>query len=312
MQAVFQIATAMAVLTGPLDDQGAGGVSGFAVEFCVTRSIPRYDIDVPAEQAGRIRSIEHYEGDTVVAGSPLVQIDDAQPAAQREVAFKESEIAAEQAANDVNVRYAEAAFKVAEQQYEMVRAANQGVKNAVTKAEIYQRWFEMKRAHLQIEQARFDLHIAGLTAKAREAEVHVADLVIERHKIKAPFDGQVTDVMVHAGEWVGVGDPILHMSRIDQLQVIGNVKVSALDPYEVANRPVTIVAELSRGRRATFEGKVVHVPSKIGASREFEVWANVKNEMADGEWILQDGREVTMYIELDPNRTVRQDDGGRQ
>lgn len=306
MYTLLNLAAATLVLTGPLEDDAPATASGYAVPFCFVHAIPEFDVEVPAQQAGQIRAVEHHEGDSVENGAVLAQVDDAQQVAQREVAFQESKIASEQATNDVNVRYAREAFNVAKTMYEMVRAANRQTTNAVTPAEIQQRWFEAKQAELQIEQARFNMHIASMTAVAREADVRVADTVIERHKVRAPFEGQVVKVLRHAGEWVSPGDPVVHIARMDKLRVIGKVKASELDPYEVNNRSVNVMVQLSRGRQAQFDGKIVYVHPRVSAGGEYEIWADVKNRQENDAWILQDGRKVTMHIQLDPNRTANQ------
>ena len=312
MCTLFNLVAATLVLTGPLDDGAQTAPDGFKIDLVRAMAIERFDIEVAAQQAGQIRSVEYHEGDSVENGALLMQIDDTQPKAQREVTFQEHGIAVEQATNDVNVRYAEAAYRVAESLLKMAQDANKGAVNAVTRAEIQQRWFEARKTELQIEQAKFDRHISAMTATAREAELKVADTILDRHKVKAPFAGQVIEVLRHAGEWVNPGDPVIRLSRMDQLRGKAPIKPSQLAPYEVANCPAVVTVELSHGRTARFDGKVVHIPPKIGRAGEYEVWVDVKNRQENGEWILQDGREVTVYLQLDPNRTARQQIRARQ
>ena len=285
-------------LSGPMTSSGSEALDSLTIERCEVHVIPEYDIQVPALHEGQLRSIEHHEGASVEIGATLAQIDDTQAKAQREVVLQESLIASEQASNEINVRYAEAAFDVAKQQFEMVRSANQGLDNVVTKSELCQRWIEMKRTHLQIEQAHFDVHAARMTAAAHKAAVQVADTEIARHLVRAPFDGQVVEVLRHPGEWVSPGDPVFRLCRIDQMRVRGRVPVSAVDPHEVMHHPVQVTVELARGRSATFEGKIVYVPPHVSGGLEFDVWADVKNRQENGMWLLQDGREVSMTIGL--------------
>jgi multidrug efflux pump subunit AcrA (membrane-fusion protein) len=71
------------------------------------------DVHVPAEEQGVLMEVTGREGDQIKKGTTLARVDDVSTRLERQAAKAELDIAEEKAANDVNVRYAEAARNVA-------------------------------------------------------------------------------------------------------------------------------------------------------------------------------------------------------
>ncbi len=258
------------------------------------------EAQVPAEESGVLLELAVREGAQVKAGDILARIDDLRAKMQLNVAKFRLEVAKEEAGNDVNIRYAVAAARVAESEYQEGLEANRKVKGAVPNAEIRRLYLTYSRSALEIEQAQMTQRIAELEAKVSQAEVDAADENLDRRLIKSPIDAVVVELYRHTGEWVQPGDPVMHVVRVNQLRVEGFLNAREVIPSEAADQPVRVVVELTRGRRETFQGKVTFVSPLVEAGGEFQVWADVENrtDPNSGQWVLRPGMEAEMTINL--------------
>lgn len=266
------------------------------VEHCLVSLIE--EAQVPAQEAGVLTKVAVREGDQVRRDHLLAQIDDTQSQMQHQVAQLEWRVANEQATNDISVRYAAAAAKVAEAEYQEGLEANDKVSGTVPQAEIRRLLLTWRRSELQIEQAELELRVAALQTQVRQAEVEAAAQNIERRRITAPLDGVVVKTYHHVGEWVEPGDPMCHIIRMDRLRIEGFLNSAAYSPAEVDRRPITVRVKLTGGREEQFTGKVVFVSPQDQAGGEFRIWAEVLNRMENDHWLLRPGAVADMTIHL--------------
>jgi macrolide-specific efflux system membrane fusion protein len=114
------------------------------------------------------------------------------------------------------------------------------------------------------------------------------------------LDGVVVDVRRHVGEWVQPGDVVLHVVRLDRLRVEGFVKAADVPASRIRGRNVTVTVEVAgQGGKERHEvtGKVVFVSPLLQTGGDYRVWAEVKNQQQDGQWLLQPGQPVSMRIQ---------------
>jgi multidrug efflux pump subunit AcrA (membrane-fusion protein) len=303
------LATCVA-LSGP-GDPASGAPRGSAdprtvqLDRCLVSLIE--EVEVPAREAGVLVALDASEGMHVEAGMRLGQIADAQAQAQLRVKQAEYDRAKEQAENDINVRYAQAAAKVAEADYQQAVEANQKVPGAVPQADVRRLLLNYRKAMLQIEQASFEQSLARLTSQARLGELEAAQDDLARRKITAPLGGMVVEVQKRAGEWAHPGDTVLTLLRLDTLRVEGFVSAAEHGPQEIAGRRVRVVVFLERGRTETFHGKIVFVnPHVQQPGGDYKVWAEVENRFVADQWVLRPGHNVEMTIDLAGERVARQ------
>ncbi len=277
------------------------------IELCVLELID--DIEVSAQEDGQIRALEAKEGYSVEAGSELGNLEDNHVRLQADVAQAEWDVAQAEADNDVNVRFAEASRLVAQAAYDLVVQANAQADRAVPKALVMQRRFELRRAELQVEQSEHEHDIAVLTAKGKKAAFDAAADQIERRKIRAPISGLIIEIKRKTGEWVRAGDPVLRIVRMDQLRVLGTVKVADFNRSEIMNRPVTVDIPLAHGRLEQFQGKITFAHPEVFGDGTYSVWAEIPNREEGGEWLLQPGLPASMTVHLNPVAAHRPRDG---
>jgi multidrug efflux pump subunit AcrA (membrane-fusion protein) len=265
------------------------------------------EVQVPAQEAGVLVELPAQLGMRVERGDVLGKIDDSERQMQKRLALIEQKAAREKAENDIDVRYASAASKVAESEYQQAVEANGRVRGAFPEAEVRRLNLAWHRAFLQIEQAQVEQKMAKYQAQLRAAEVEAAEANIRRRRIVAPVAGEVVELMKHEGEWVAPGDPVLRVARFDTLRIEGFLNATEYDPLDVANRPVTVEVELARGRRVQFTGQISYIDPRVQAGGEYRVWAEVANRREGDQWLLRPGLSAVMTVHVDatPVRLTR-------
>jgi multidrug efflux pump subunit AcrA (membrane-fusion protein) len=256
------------------------------------------DVKLPAEESGVIMHFAVEEGALIKKDQILGQIDDKIPRKQREAAYYTLQSAIKRGKDDIEKRFAEAQEKVSQADYEKMVEANEQAAKAITDVDIRRARLDWRRAELAIEKAVHDQDLARLEAHAKKAELDAADIAIQRRVIAAPFDGVVEKKYRKQGEWVGPGDPILYLFRLDTMEVEAAVEQSQYDPHELQGCNVTVEVKLARGRKETVRGKITMVSSVVRLDGLFEVRAEVPNRQEHGTWLLRDGHEATMTIHL--------------
>jgi len=272
------------------------------VKHCLVSLIQ--DVHIPAQERGVLVSITVKEGDLVRAAKVddrseqgvLANIDEHQAILQKQAAQTRLDAAKAQADDAIAVQYAQASYKVANTEYEQALEINQRVKGTIPEAEVRRLLLTRDRAILQIRKSQLDKRVAQMNAKVHEAEVHAADDLIRRQRIRSPVDGVVVAVFRHAGEWVNPGEPVLRVVGMNPLRVEGFVEGSKYNPADVAHREVIVVAELAKGRRVAFTGKVVFVSPIVQAGGRYRIRAEVTNRTEQGEWLLRPGMATSMIF----------------
>ena len=191
------------------------------------------DVQIPAEVAGVLVRSTPKRANSSKPAQPLVQINENEARFQRDVALAEERSSREKADNDVNVRYADAARKVAQAEYELNEEANKQHPGTVPVVKMQELWLKVKQAELQIEQAEHEQTISKFETEGYKAKVDLADEQVRQRKIKAPIKGEVVEVLFREGEWVEPGNPVLRIVRLDRLRIEGFLNIKDFSPSEV-------------------------------------------------------------------------------
>lgn len=253
-------------------------------------------VDVPAQEAGPLKSIQVKEGDQVEQGALVAQIDDREALLQKITAELERDAAKAKAEDDIEVRYATKEFELREVELRQDEDINRRSPGTVPTSEIRRKQLERTRAELAIDRSKLNLKVAQMTAQVQDAAVQASEVSISRRQILAPFNGQVLQVYRQTNEWVNAGEPVLHVVRMDRLRVDAFVDGSKYTLPEIAGRQVIIEIELARGRREQFAGRVVFINPVVQAGNKYRVRAEVDNRQEEGQWLLNPGMTATMAI----------------
>ncbi len=263
------------------------------------------EVRIPAQEAGVLIKLPVKEGSRVAEGDLLATIDDREARAALLVTEYGLEVAQKRAAEDIEIRYARAAARVAKVDVEQDQKANQDQPGAIAAIEIRQKMLVYDRSILQIEKAQKDQILSSLDAKTKEAERDAAQMALDWRTILAPFDGEVVTTYRHQSEWVNPGDPILKLVRFDTLHVEGFAYADRYDRGELLGKSVTVHVTRARGREVPVPGTIVYVSQLVQSDGSYLVRAEVKNQRENDNWLIQPGLKARMTIHLDETLGAR-------
>jgi multidrug efflux pump subunit AcrA (membrane-fusion protein) len=272
------------------------GLSGDCVLRHVTISSDN-DSVISAEVEGRLDILSIKEGMRVAAGQVLAGIDDRQAKAAVKVAELQHNAAVEKATDKVEEDFAIASANFAKADLQKDMQANQRSAASVTEIQIEQKKLALVKATLQIEKAQKDRLIASKEADAKGGELEAAQIALDRRTLRAPFDGEIQQVMQKQAQWVNPGDPVLRLIQFDTLRAEGFVNARDFDPVELANRKVTVSVHLARDRVATAVGRISFVSQTV-LDDAYQVRAEFPNQREGQFWLIRPGLEADMTIHL--------------
>jgi multidrug resistance efflux pump len=211
---------------------------------------------------------------------------------------------AEEVKSKAAIQEAEATVKVAEAEVIESESINAAAPGSIPPTQLRRQRLTEERARMQVDVAKRDAETAQLTVRLRQAQIDVAQINLDRHRINAPWDAVVVQLYKHVGEWVNAGEPILRIIHLDKLRVEGFLDINDMLPEEVAGRAVMVEVRL-KDRTEVFKSVISYVSPEIEASGEYRVWAEVENRSIEGNPILRPGMDAEMLISLDDNSVAR-------
>ncbi len=216
---------------------------------------------VASQMMGNIVEIRAHEGDHVQRGQVLAVIDDSLPRAALDRAAA-GDLAAQQqlVAADSDLALAESTLKRYRTLYE---------KKSVSPQE-----FDEVKARQQAALARRDMAKAG-QAEA-QAVLSQARTSLDYARIRAPFDGVVTEKKTDSGTLASPGMPIFTLEDVRRYRLEATVNENDL-PCVRAGEQVSVIIDAIDN--AGLKGKVVQiVPAADAASRTFLVKIDLPTE----------------------------------
>ncbi len=123
-----------------------------------------------------------------------------------------------------------------------------------------------------------EVEIDGATLKQKQAEERRQQARADRHTLRAPFGGVISERLTESGEWIEPGSPVLTLVASDDLRIEFRVPqefYSSIDPQSTLS--VTVDALPDR----EFDGTIIAlVPVSDASSRTFLI--HVKVDAGDG------------------------------
>jgi RND family efflux transporter MFP subunit len=210
--------------------------------------------DAASQMMGNIVEIRSHEGDHVQRGQVLAIIDDSQPRAAVDRATA-ADLAAQQqlVGADSDLALAESTLKRYQTLFE---------KKSVSPQE-----FDEVKARQQAARARRDMAKAG-QAQA-QAALSQARTSLDYTRIRAPFDGVVTEKKADSGTLASPGMPIFTVEDVQRYRLEASVNESDLHYVRTGEQVSVVIDALDD---AGLNGKVLQiVPAADTASRTFLV-----------------------------------------
>ncbi len=210
--------------------------------------------DAASQMMGNIVEIRVHEGDHVQRGQVLAVIDDSQPRAALDRAIA-AELAAQQqlVGADSDLALAESTL----QRYQTLWE-----KKSVSPQE-----FDEVKARQQAALAHRDMARAGRTQA--QAALSQARTSLDYTRIRAPFDGVVTEKKADSGTLVSPGMPIFTVEDVRRYRLEATVNENDLRYVRTGQQVAVVIDALDN---VGLKGKVVQiVPAADAASRTFLV-----------------------------------------
>lgn len=191
-----------------------------------------------AQVSGQVETVEVEVGDRVKAGDILLQLDSEIETFTLQSFQAETEQARAELA-DARRRYKDA---------ERLKEQNSISANAI-----------------RLLQAEVEIDIAALNRQLAEERKQQAR--VDRHTLKAPFAGVISERLAEEGEWITPGNPVLTLVSIDDLRVDFRVPQEF---YSRINAQSAITVSLDALPNKKFNGKIdAVVPVSDPSARTF-------------------------------------------
>lgn len=250
---------------------------------------------VASEIGGLVEELQGREGRSVKKGQPLAQL-------------RRTNTALRLKATEGQLREAEARLKLAEKNLERARELLEA--QVISRQQHDDAFFEFNAWQGRLDQLRAD--------RDRLQD----DL--ERSTIRAPFDGIVVREFTEVGQWVGVGDEVVEILSLKELEVVVDaperyfpllkrgtrtrVTFAALPGVEVLGR-ITAVIPRANAQARTFPLKI-RIPNRgrrIGAGMlaqvAFLAGENYQATIVPKDAIITQGQQQLIYL-LNGDNTV--------
>jgi len=149
----------------------------------------------------------------------------------------------------------------------------------------------VQRLQHALRKAESENETEVLNLNSLEKQVEIAEVRLERRKLKAPFTGVVVERMKSTGEWVETGETVLRIVRMDELSVEGYVNANQVKAESRGSR-VQVAWETSNNT-SRIEGTLVFVSPEIDSvSQQVLVRATIPNPGL----LLRPGQPAQMWI----------------
>ena len=251
------------------------------------------EVKVPAREAGELSAVSVREGQLVKAGEVIAQVDDADARLAARKAALERDIAAKDAENDIQVRFAKKSKDVTAVELQRALKQQNRFDKSISDSELDRLRLTDQRAGLEIEQAEHDLVKAKLTERLKGNDVDIAKRAIDRRQVVSPIDGMVVQIHQRRGEWVEPGATVVRLLRINRLRAEGQVNMRDIRG-DLTGRAVSLSVTLPDGAATSYRGKVVFVSPEINPVNGLvKVWAEIDNPRL----LLRPGMRAAMTIE---------------
>jgi len=250
-------------------------------------------VEIPAQQSGVLKMVKAREGTIVDRGEVIAKIDDEEKILEVEKAKVDYDIAAREAKNDVNIRFARKSLEVAAAELLRSEEALSIAQKSVSQTEMDRLRLLVEKSRLEIEQSEEKTAIAKLTAELRDAELQIVKTQLEKHLIESPIQGMVVAVFRRTGEWVETSDSVVKVVRIDRLRAEGFIRNEEA-MIELIGSKATVTVEIPNRETIQVEGEVTFVDPEVDpVNGQVRVWVDLDNE----DLKLRPGLRASMTIQ---------------
>jgi HlyD family secretion protein len=182
--------------------------------------------------------------------------------------------------------------------YEAARAQYDGLKRVPTQAELREAQAQVSRAEAQLALAQVpsrteDVAVAEAQVQQARTALARASLALAHCELLAPFDGTISAVYLHPGEWAAPGAPVAEvLDTTAWLVETRNVGEQSIGRVEVGQEAVVRVMAF---RGEELRGRVVAI-SPVAVVQQGDTTYTVIIELEPTELSLRPGMNVEAEI----------------
>ena len=208
-------------------------------------------------------------GDRVKKGDVLARLHDAEQAAKvakARAGVMSAEVAIRKA--QANIAKAEAilAQKSQVNRRRQELAGRQTV--SIQTAEEAQKDEDVAKADLAVAGAELD--VLKATLADAKAQASFEEIMLEHHRLEAPFDGMVVERLKESGTVVKAGDPVLTLVAPETVWVLAHIDEARAGPIAIGQKAEVRLRSLPQQR---FQGEVVRIGIESDrVTEERRVW----------------------------------------
>lgn len=237
-----------------------------------------------AKVAGYLKWIKVDKGDPVQKDEVLALIE--VPEMEKEYQNVQAAVRVAQAAQE----RAQADVALKELTYKRLSAVRQSQPNVISQQEV-----DVARAGYEVTQG--DVKLAQAKLEAARSEVEKLQALMEYAKIRAPFDGVVTERFVDPGALIQVGtsskgNPIVTVANVDKVRVYFYVPEREV-PYLKRGDPAQVVLDALPGK--AFDGQITRFASALDPdTRTMKTETDLRNPRG----LIRPGMYGTVKLEM--------------
>lgn len=203
------------------------------------------DIEIAAQDAGRVAELLIEEGARVEAGQPLVKLNRTLYELEADRAMAEMRIAELERSNTADLGFAQKSAEYNRVLLRRLDAATDTFPRAVTQTEREQADLELQKSEFSIQQAELQLALAAEKYEAKKKDREIAERRLSLRTISSPISGIVVETRVDDGEWAEAGEVIARVVNYDRLKIRGYVPA---EKYSVSDVGKTIFFQVVQPR----------------------------------------------------------------
>lgn len=266
-----------------------------------------HDIEVPALEAGQIKSILVSVNQEIDPTHPIALLRDDAARFQKEVAEKNRNVAKVDADNLNRVSYARKSLEFAQDIFSRKEKLYKE-RGSINFVEYREAQYQESQAQLQLDEAFSQKKVALEKLAVEEVNIKAAEDLIKRHQVSSLLEkGEVAEIYVQVGEWVNRGDKVARVIQMDRLKISGLADAKKMFPGELMGKPVKVILKVpNRDKNSAepetaevFDGRVIRVKSEISFSDMFFFEVEIENRMRGKFWLLRPNAEVELRVYLD-------------
>lgn len=213
-----------------------------------------------AEGNGKILSLDIEEGDRIIEGQQLGQIDSTQLFLQKQMILAGKE-AQQNQKPDARKQMATTQLALKQAESELQRISNLYQEGVATQQQFAQAQagVEQLRAQMEAQQTIISGSIGSIDAQSKAQDIQIAQIddMMGKCRIMSPMDGTVLEKYAQTGEQAYMGRPLLKIADLDQMILKAYINAQKLSTIQLGQK-VQVFSQ--RGEEtAVYEGVVSHI-----------------------------------------------------